>query len=49
MEPQYMILGQAAGVAASLSIKHHKAVQDIPVSALQARLKAQAAVFALKP
>src|SRR5262249_10867840 len=32
MEPQYMILGQAAGVAASLALKSQKPVQQISVS-----------------
>jgi hypothetical protein len=45
MEPQYMILGQAAGVAASLALKMQKPVQEIPVAALQEKLKSQGAVF----
>ncbi len=47
MEPQYMILGQAAGVAASLAIKTGKSVQEISVDDLQQKLQAQAAVFSL--
>jgi len=38
MEPQYMIMGQAAGVAASLSIHNHIPVQSVSVAALQANL-----------
>jgi hypothetical protein len=45
MEPQYMILGHAAGIAAALAIKGGLAVQDISVPALQEKLQAQAAVF----
>jgi hypothetical protein len=45
MEPQYMILGQAAGVAASLALKLDKAVQEIPVASLQEKLRSQGAVF----
>ena len=49
MEPQYMILGQAAGVAAKMAIDSKAAVQDIDVTALQTKLKSQRAVFALPP
>ena len=49
MEPQYMILGHAAGLAAKLAIDGKAAVQDIDVAALQSKLKAQRAVFALPP
>ncbi len=45
MEPQYMILGHAAGVAASLAIRGKTAVQDIPVPELQKKLLAEGAVF----
>ncbi len=47
MEPQYMILGHAAGVAASLAISGGVPVQDVDPAALSARLKSQRAVFAL--
>jgi hypothetical protein len=49
MEPQYMILGEAAGVAAKLAVQSDEAVQDIDVSALQAKLKSQGGVFEWDP
>ncbi|MCE5308772.1 MAG: FAD-dependent oxidoreductase [Acidobacteriales bacterium] len=49
MEPQYMILGHAAGVAASLAVRAAKPVQDISVSDLQKTLKTQGAVFEYAP
>ena len=45
MEPQYMIMGHAAGVAASMAIRDGKSLQDISVKELQGILKSQAAVF----
>ncbi len=47
MEPQYMILGQAAGIAAALSIESGRAVQQVDVSELQRRLKNEGGVFEL--
>lgn len=49
MEPQYMIIGQAAGVAAKLATDGGKAVQDVDPSALSAVLRRQQAVLELKP
>jgi hypothetical protein len=45
MEPQYMIIGHAAGVAAAMAVKAGTAVQDVNVSELQKTLKSEAAVF----
>jgi hypothetical protein len=45
MEPQYMIVGHAAGVAAKMAIDRKQAVQDIDTRALAATLKSQRAVF----
>jgi hypothetical protein len=47
MEPQYMILGQAAGTAASLAVSSRKPVQDISVSELQRKLREHGAVVHL--
>jgi hypothetical protein len=44
MEPQYMMMGQAAGVAAALAISAGVAPQDIDVTALRRLLKAQGMV-----
>jgi hypothetical protein len=49
MEPQYMIIGQAAGVAAKLAIESGKPVQNIDTKALTARLKAEGAVLEYVP
>jgi hypothetical protein len=49
MEPQYMILGQAAGVAASMALHDKKAVQDIDTSGLTHRLLEQGAVMEYRP
>jgi hypothetical protein len=47
MEPQYMIVGQAAGVAAALAIENHEAVQEISEPELQTRLRKHGAVLHL--
>jgi hypothetical protein len=49
MEPQYMIMGHAAGVAAQLAIRGNRPIQEIPVPELQKILKSQAAVFEYVP
>ncbi|MBM3762671.1 MAG: FAD-dependent oxidoreductase [Acidobacteria bacterium] len=45
MEPQYMILGHAAGIAAALAAKANSAIQDISISDLQRQLREEGAVF----
>lgn len=45
MEPQYMIIGQAAGVAAAMALKGNGAVQGIDASALSARLQELGAIM----
>src|SRR5439155_24628842 len=49
MEPQYMIIGQAAGVAAKLSIEAGKPVQEVDPAQLTARLRKQGAVMEYVP
>lgn len=48
MEPQYMILGEAAGVAAALAVRGRVPVSKISVAKLQARLREQRAVLSLQ-
>ena len=45
MEPQYMIIGQAAGVAATMAIAGNIPVQAVSPAALKAKLHSQRAVF----
>ena len=47
MEPVYMALGHAAGVASVLAMKAHAPVQDIDVAFLQTKLREQNAVLEL--
>jgi hypothetical protein len=45
MEPVYMILGQAAGIAAKMAIDASRAVQDIDTAVLLKKLQEAGAVF----
>jgi len=45
MEPQYMIIGQAAGVAAAIAVRHKVPMDEIPIPELQQRLRAGHAVL----
>jgi hypothetical protein len=45
MEPVYVILGQASGVAAALAVEDKTTVQQVSIETLQRRLKAQKAVL----
>jgi len=49
MEPQYMNLGHAAGLAAKMAIAGSTAVQSIPVDELVQKLKSQGAVMEYIP
>jgi len=49
MEPQYMILGHAAGVAAAMAIAGRLPVQDIDRGALTRKLVEQGAVMEYRP
>jgi hypothetical protein len=45
MEPQYMIIGEAAGVAAALAVEKKQSIYDISISELQGRLRTGNAVL----
>jgi len=49
MEPVYMIIGQAAGVAAAMAMKNKVPLHDIDTKALTARLRSQGAILAWTP
>ena len=45
MEPQYMMIGEAAGTAASLAVKNRAPVSQIDVAVLQRKLRSQGAIL----
>jgi hypothetical protein len=49
MEPQYMIIGHAAGIAAKMAIDRSVAVHDVDTRALAATLKSQRAILDIRP
>jgi hypothetical protein len=49
MEPQYMIIGQAAGVAAAMALHDSKPMQDVNTAELTDHLKKQGAVMEDRP
>jgi hypothetical protein len=49
MEPQYMMMGQAAGVAAKLAIENNQAVQEIEATKLRAELGAESVIMEYRP
>jgi hypothetical protein len=47
MEPQYMIVGQAAGVAAALAVRNRTPIQDVSIPELQRILREHGAILHL--
>jgi hypothetical protein len=48
MEPQYMIAGESAGVAAAVAARDRRAVHDVPIDALQARLRSRGQILTIE-
>lgn len=48
MEPQYMMIGQAAGIAAKMAIENKTSIQEINTKQLSDKLKSLGAVFEWK-
>lgn len=46
MEPQYMIAGESAGVAAALAARDRRAVHDVAIDELQTRLRRRGQILA---
>lgn len=49
MEPVYMMLGHASGLAASMSLDRRIGLHELPVQELQSRLVAQKQIISAKP
>lgn len=49
MEPVYMMLGHASGLAAAMSLDQNVSVHDLPIQQLRSRLTEQKAVLDAKP
>jgi len=49
MEPVYMAMGQASGVASTIAMRGHQPVQSIDIAELQTKLRAQKAVLERTP
>jgi len=47
LEPTWMAMGQAAGVAAHLAIEHGRELREAPIDELQSLLRKQGAVIDL--